>query len=52
MLSSSEAAEVSEQDKRYEIIYGDFPWPYTSCGTAALPYEDMWDVHGNEYPRD
>lgn len=28
-------------DKKYEIIYVDFPWPYTSFGTAKLPYEHM-----------
>jgi len=25
----------------YEIIYADFPWPYTSFGTAKLPYKCM-----------
>lgn len=25
----------------YEIIYADFPWPYTSFGTAKLPYVPM-----------
>lgn len=25
----------------YEIIYADFPWPYTSFGTAKLPYQSM-----------
>lgn len=25
----------------YEIIYADFPWPYTSFGTAHLPYRQM-----------
>lgn len=25
----------------YEIIYADFPWPYTSFGTAKLPYAHM-----------
>ena len=25
----------------YEIIYADFPWPYTSFGTARLPYRCM-----------
>lgn len=27
--------------KRYEIVYADFPWPYTSFGTAKLPYRCM-----------
>jgi site-specific DNA-methyltransferase (adenine-specific) len=26
---------------KYEIIYADFPWPYTSFGTAKLPYKCM-----------
>ena len=25
----------------YEIAYADFPWPYTSFGTAKLPYKAM-----------
>jgi len=25
----------------YEIIYADFPWPYTSFGTAKLTYKQM-----------
>lgn len=25
----------------YEIIYADFPWPYTPFGTAKLPYACM-----------
>lgn len=25
----------------YDIIYADFPWPYTSFGTAKLPYKPM-----------
>jgi N6-adenosine-specific RNA methylase IME4 len=25
----------------FDIIYGDFPWPYTSFGTAKLPYKCM-----------
>jgi len=25
----------------YEIIYADFPWPYTSFGTAKLSYNQM-----------
>ena len=25
----------------YEVIYADFPWPYTSFGTAKLPYNSM-----------
>ncbi len=25
----------------YEIVYADFPWPYTSFGTAKLPYKQM-----------
>lgn len=30
--------------KKYEIIYADPPWPYTSFGTAKLPYKSMsWD---------
>lgn len=28
-------------DKKYKIIYADFPWPYTSFGTAKLPYNCM-----------
>lgn len=27
--------------KKYEIILADFPWPYTDCGTAKLPYGQM-----------
>jgi site-specific DNA-methyltransferase (adenine-specific) len=26
---------------KYEIIYADFPWRYTSFGTAKLPYKTM-----------
>lgn len=26
---------------KYEIIYADFPWPYTSFGTAKLDYDQM-----------
>lgn len=26
---------------KYEIIYADFPWPYTPFGTAKLDYEQM-----------
>lgn len=26
---------------KYEIAYCDFPWPYTSFGTAKLPYGSM-----------
>lgn len=26
---------------KYEILYADFPWPYTSFGTAKLPYKHM-----------
>lgn len=25
----------------YNIIYADFPWPYTAFGTAKLPYKAM-----------
>ena len=25
----------------YEIVYADFPWPYTPFGTAKLPYKCM-----------
>ncbi len=29
---------------RYQILYADFPWPYTSFGTARLPYKSLsWD---------
>lgn len=28
-------------DTGYQIIYADFPWPYTSFGTARLPYDKM-----------
>ena len=28
----------------YEIIYADFPWPYTSYGTAKLPYLSMTEA--------
>ena len=27
--------------RKYEIIYADFPWSYTACGTARLPYKSM-----------
>lgn len=27
--------------RRYQIVYADFPWPYTSFGTAKLPYRQM-----------
>lgn len=26
---------------KYQIAYADFPWPYTSFGTAKLPYSQM-----------
>lgn len=30
--------------RKYEIIYIDFPWPYTDFGTAKLPYKLMpWE---------
>lgn len=41
---------------KYEIIYADFPWPYTSFGSARLPYQSMsiecglgWRRHGLHY---
>lgn len=27
--------------RRYQIVYADFPWPYTTFGTAKLPYRQM-----------
>lgn len=27
--------------EKYDIVYTDFPWPYTSFGTAKLPYAHM-----------
>lgn len=30
--------------RQYEIIYVDFPWWYTQCGTAKVPYNMMsWE---------
>ena len=31
------------EDNKFEIIYADFPWKYSSFGTAKLPYETMED---------
>lgn len=33
----------------YEIIYADFPWPYTSFGTAKLTYEQMTEQEIAEF---
>lgn len=27
--------------REYEVLYVDFPWPYSNFGTAKLPYEPM-----------
>ena len=37
----------------YEIIYADFPWPYTSFGTAKLPYQQMTEdeISGFDWSR-
>jgi len=32
---------VKHLSKKYEIIYADFPWQYSSFGTAKLPYKFM-----------
>lgn len=34
---------------QYEIIYADFPWPYTSFGTAKLNYEQMTESEISEF---
>jgi N6-adenosine-specific RNA methylase IME4 len=34
---------------KYEIIYADFPWPYTSFGTAKLTYEQMTEQQISEF---
>lgn len=33
----------------YDIIYADFPWPYTSFGTAKLDYEQMTEQQIAEF---
>lgn len=33
----------------YELIMADFPWPYTSFGTAKLPYEQMTEQEIAEF---
>lgn len=33
----------------YEIIYADFPWPYTSFGTAKLPYKTMTEEEISQF---
>ena len=38
--------------KRYEVIYVDFPWPYTSFGTAKLPYACMTEQEICDFPID
>lgn len=48
---------MSEPSNRYEVILADFPWPYSSFGTAKLPYESMsWakirDFDWNEFVDD
>ena len=35
---------------KYEIIYGDFPWPYTSFGTAKLPYKCLTEEQIRDFP--
>jgi Transcriptional activator, adenine-specific DNA methyltransferase len=35
--------------KRYEIVYADFPWPYTSFGTAKLQYDQMSEREISEF---
>ena len=32
---------MSQTVGHYEILYADFPWPYTSFGTAKLTYDQM-----------
>lgn len=34
---------------KYEIVYADFPWPYTSFGTAKLPYSQMSEQAISEF---
>lgn len=34
---------------QYEIIYADFPWPYTSFGTAKLSYPQMTEQEISEF---
>jgi N6-adenosine-specific RNA methylase IME4 len=33
----------------YDIIYADFPWPYTSFGTAKLTYDQMTEQEIAEF---
>ena len=33
----------------YNIIYCDFPWPYTDCGHAKLPYASMTEQQISEF---
>lgn len=35
---------------KFELIYADFPWPYTSFGTAELPYPPMTWEKLEEFP--
>lgn len=36
----------------YEIAYADFPWPYTSFGTARLPYKQLTEAEIAVFPWD
>ena len=33
--------DLAQASPVYDIVYADFPWPYTSFGTAELPYAHM-----------
>jgi N6-adenosine-specific RNA methylase IME4 len=35
---------------KYEIVLCDFPWPYTSFGTAKLPYGTMTEAAISSFP--
>jgi N6-adenosine-specific RNA methylase IME4 len=37
---------------KYEIMYADFAWPYTSFGTAKLGYEQMTEQEISEFDWD
>jgi len=36
-------------DQKYEIVYADFPWPYTAFGTAKVTYNMMSEKEISEF---
>jgi len=36
-------------DSKFEIVYADFPWQYTSFGTAEIKYDQMTEQEISEF---